>query len=78
MTPMRLARQRNRAGVDAVVGRELVGGGERIGMAVDLGVAQRALDGLAVVGKDLLDPLVVEQPRAVDELVQHARGEIVG
>ena len=41
-------------------------------------MANGPFDCLAVVGKDPLDPFVVEQPRAIDELVEHPRGQIVG
>ncbi len=69
---VRVAGEGYGAGVGAIFGGELIGRCQRVGLAVELGVAEGALDGLAVVGEEAFDPLVVEQPRAVNEFVEHA------
>ena len=64
--------------MEAVVGRQFLGRDEVVLAGVELGVPERAFDGLAVVGEDALNPFVVKKARTVDILVEHARGEVVG
>ena len=46
--------------------------------SANLLVPERAFDRVAALGEDAFDPFVEEQARAVDELVQHARGQVLG
>ena len=64
--------------MESVLGRHLAGRDQFVGPAVELGVPERAFDGLLVMGEDPLDPFVIEQSRTVNKLVQHPRGQIIG
>jgi hypothetical protein len=77
--PVLVAREFDAAGVNRLArGGQFGGGREGAFSLVDFLVPQRPFDRLAVVGKYALDPFIIEQPRAIDELVEHPCGEILG
>ena len=52
--------------------------GKRAAFAIDALVLDGAFDGVGAFAKNALHPFVKEKARAVDELVDHARRQIVG
>jgi hypothetical protein len=74
--PMAIARQRDRTRVNPLLTRFL-SGRQRLGLLAQRLVAQRPFDGIVAVRENALDPLIEEEPRAVDEFVEHPRGQVL-
>jgi hypothetical protein len=71
-----VARQRDRTRMNLLV-FGLVCRRHRLGLLSQRLVAQRPLDRVVAVGEDAFDPFVEEQSRAIDELVEHPRRQVL-
>ena len=75
------ARKRDRARVD-LLGFAFVswlgGRGQFGGAGIDALVLGGAFERIGAFAKDAFDPLVEEQARAVDELIDHSRRKVIG
>lgn len=72
---VRVARQRDRSGVYPL---GLLGRQQFVLFRVMASVPVGALERVGIVGEESVDPLVEEQARTVDELVEHPRRQVVG
>lgn len=73
-----LAGKGDGAGMADVFGRGFLRLGEGAGAGIDTGVLEFSFNGFGAFGEDGFNPFVVEESGAVDELVEHASGEVVG
>jgi hypothetical protein len=69
---------KNRLRVKLIFRRQLACGNKLILLIVELRVPQRSFGRLAIMSEHAFDPFVIEQPRAIHELVQHPCRQIIG
>jgi len=50
--------------------------GQSIRLLINLPVPQASFDRFDAMDEDAFDPFVIEQPRAIDELVHHPGGKV--